>query len=75
MKTTIRIFALVAMLAAVTVTGLAGDNDKLPYDKDQAERNLLVGLASDNLGLRESCASCSARSVRRKPSFPHGDVA
>ena len=56
MKTTIRIFALVAMLAAVTVTGFAGDNDKLPYDKDQAERNLLVGLASDNLGLRESCA-------------------
>jgi hypothetical protein len=56
MKTTIRIFALVAMLAAVTVTGLAGDNDKPPYDKAQAERNLLVGLASDNLGLRESCA-------------------
>jgi hypothetical protein len=56
MKTTIRIFALVAMLAAITVTGLAGDNEKPSYDKNQAELNLLVGLASDNLGLRESCA-------------------
>ena len=56
MKTTIRIFALVAMLAAVTVTGLAGDNEKPTYDKNAAEQNLLVGLASDNIGLRESCA-------------------
>ncbi len=56
MKTTIRIFALVAMLAAVTVPGLAGDKEKSSYDKNAAEKNLLVGLASDNLGLRESCA-------------------
>ena len=56
MKTTIRIFALVAMLAAVTVSGMAGDNEQPSYDKNQAEANLLVGLASDNLGLRESCA-------------------
>ncbi len=56
MKTTVRIFALVAMLAAVTVSGMAGDKEKPPYDKNQAELNLLVGLASDNLGLRESSA-------------------
>ena len=54
MKTTIRIFALVALLAAVTLPGMAGE--KPSYDKNQAELNLLVGLASDNLGLRESCA-------------------
>ncbi|RPH37715.1 HEAT repeat domain-containing protein [bacterium] len=56
MKTLTRIFALVAMLAAVTVSGMAGDNEKPSYDKNQAELNLLVGLASENLGLRESSA-------------------
>lgn len=56
MKTTIRIFALAAMLAVATVSGMAGDNEQPSYDKNQAEANLLVGLASDNLGLRESCA-------------------
>lgn len=56
MKTTIRIVALVAMLAAVTVFGMAGEKEKPPYDKNQAEQNLLIGLASDNLGLRESSA-------------------
>jgi predicted small lipoprotein YifL len=56
MKTTIRVLALVAMLAAVTASGLAGNNEKPSYDKNAAEQNLLVGLASDNLGLRESCA-------------------
>jgi hypothetical protein len=56
MKAMTRIFALVAMLAAVTVSGMAGDNEKPSYDKKLAEQNLLLGLASDNLGLRESCA-------------------
>jgi hypothetical protein len=56
MKAMTRIFALVAMLAAVTVSGMAGDNEKPSYDKNLAEQNLLLGLASDNLGLRESCA-------------------
>jgi hypothetical protein len=56
MKTTMRIFALVAMLAAVTAMGIAGEKTAQSYDKNQAETNLLVGLASDNLGLRESCA-------------------
>lgn len=56
MKTTIRIVALVALLAAATLPGMAGENEKPSYDKHQAELNLLIGLASDNLGLRESCA-------------------
>ena len=56
MKTTIRLFALVAMLAAVTVSGVAGDDQKPTYDYNAAEQNLLVGLASDNQGLRESSA-------------------
>jgi len=56
MKTLTRIFALVAMLAAVTVSGMAGNNEAPSYDKNAAEQNLLIGLASDNLGLRESCA-------------------
>ena len=56
MKALTRIFALVAMLAAVTVSGVASDDEKPSYDKNQAEMNLLVGLASDNLGLRESSA-------------------
>jgi len=56
MKTMTRVFALVAMLAAVTVPGMAGDNEKPSYDRNAAEQNLLIGLASDNLGLRESCA-------------------
>lgn len=56
MKSTIRILALAAMLVAVTVSGMAADDEKPTYDKSTAEKNLLVGLASDNLGLRESCA-------------------
>jgi hypothetical protein len=56
MKSTIRIFALVAMLAAVAALGTAGEKTDASYDKNQAEANLLIGLASDNLGLRESCA-------------------
>ena len=56
MKTLTRLFALVAMLAVVSTLGIAADNEKPAYNKDAAEQNLLIGLASDNLGLRESCA-------------------
>jgi hypothetical protein len=56
MKTMTRLFALVVMLAAVSVMAMAADNEKPSYNRDAAEQNLLLGLASDNLGLRESCA-------------------
>ncbi len=70
MKALTRIFALVAMLAAVTVSGVAGDEEKPSFDKNQAELNLLVGLASDNLGLRESSAFMLGEIGSRKAVVP-----
>lgn len=70
MKTMTRFIAVVAVLAAVTVSGMAGDNEKPSYDINQAELNLMVGLASDNLGLRESCAFMLGEIGSRKAVIP-----
>lgn len=80
MKAMVRIFALVALIAAVTTLAVAGNNEEKPaYNKERAEANLLVGLASDNLGLRESCAFMlgeigSTKAVLPLMAMLHGEV-
>jgi hypothetical protein len=58
MKTTGRVLGVLVLVAALTAlaTGAVKDSG-LPQEKyDAAVENLLIGLASDNLGLRESAA-------------------
>ena len=74
MKTITHLFALVVMLATFTVSGVAGDNEKPLYDKNAAEQNLLIGLASDNLGLRESCAFMLGEIGSQKAVIPLMDM-
>jgi len=50
--------ATIALLAALSSPSIAGGKPDLgsPEKYDRAEVNLLIGLQSDNLGLRESAA-------------------
>jgi len=58
MKTTGRVLGVLLLVAALTALAAGGDKDSgLSKEKyDAAIENLLIGLASDNLGLRESAA-------------------
>jgi hypothetical protein len=58
MKKVLTVVAGAVLAAGLTTTGLAGDKPDLGSQAkyDQAEMNLLIGLKSDNLGLRESAA-------------------
>jgi hypothetical protein len=51
-------FALMAALAIIAVTGAKAEDPVLPSNANRAliEENLMVGLNSDNEGLRYSCA-------------------
>ena len=60
MKTTARFAAIVLLGAALTLPVQAGDQKSFPFDRTRAETNLLVGIASDNAGLRLSAASIVA---------------
>ncbi len=68
MKTMMRIVAAAALLAAFALTGYAKSLPEGTYNREAAEENLLIGIASDNYGLRVSAASIlgdvgSSRSV------------
>jgi HEAT repeat protein len=60
MKTLMRTAAAAALVATLALAGNAGTKQDAPYNRDLAETNLLIGLASDNAGLRASCASILA---------------
>ncbi len=68
MKTTMRFALAAALVAALVMSGYAKDQSEGSFNREAAENNLLVGIASDNYGLRVSAASIlgdvgSARSV------------
>ncbi len=53
-----RILVVVLVLAALTAMAVAGEpvEKAKAFDKARVEQNLLVGLASENVGLQRSCA-------------------
>ncbi len=55
MKTSLRIAALATLVMLLAFTASA--QDQPTFNKELAETNLLIGVASDNLGLRLSAAS------------------
>jgi hypothetical protein len=57
MKASVRIVLAIALMALLSGTALASDWKDLCCDKyATVEKNLLIGLQSDNQGLRESAA-------------------
>lgn len=62
MKTLMRIAVVAGLTAAAAIAGYAGTpgDGTFAYNRDLAEHNLLIGVASDNLGLRLSAASILA---------------
>jgi HEAT repeat protein len=60
MKKVTRIAAVAALTATIAVIGYATPPKDFTYNQPLAETNLLIGVASDNLGLRLSSASILA---------------
>ncbi len=60
MKTLTRIAAATALIATFAIIGYAATPGEYSYNQPLAEKNLLIGIASDNLGLRLSAASILA---------------
>ncbi len=64
-------FVLVAVLIATsTLLGYAADPSGKPYNQPLAEQNLLIGIATDNMGLRLSAASILAEVGTSKSVVP-----
>ncbi len=57
MKTMMRIAAVAALVAAFALSGYAKGQPEGSFNREAAENNLLIGIASDNYGLRVSAAS------------------
>jgi HEAT repeat protein len=72
MKTLMRIVAAALLVAAFALSSQAGDKNMpdVPYNRELAETNLMIGLASDNLGLRASSASILAEVGTERSVIP-----
>lgn len=60
MKTLMRLAVVAVLTATAALATFAGTPGDVPYNRALAEQNLLIGVASDNLGLRLSAASILA---------------
>ncbi len=60
MKSLRRLIPVAVLIATSTLVGYAADPTESSYNQPLAEQNLLIGIASDNLGLRLSAASILA---------------
>ncbi len=60
MKTSVRIAVIALLGAAFALPVLGGERHDFTFDRTLAETNLLIGINSDNAGLRLSAASILA---------------
>ncbi len=70
MKSLKRFVPVAILIATSTLLGYAADPSSKPYNQPLAEQNLLVGVATDNLGLRLSAASILAEVGTSKSVIP-----